>query len=180
MRKDSRNWMAFVAANPGRVTGLPAQEPAGTMATSSPVAEVDLTLARVCSQLGLLLHQASVRVDVRIVGPSLNKFYESMPWQRRKDLADAWHTATYRALIRSKQVPIIAPHSALLVCTFGPGREVQDGVNLAPTCKMMEDALVHCSILPDDTHEWVTHHTLVGRPGAFDRSTLLYFPSKSR
>jgi len=119
-----------------------------------------------------------VRIEVDGVGPSLNEFFGRAHWAKRKELVDSWHSKVYAWLHEHPQLEIREPAEALLFCTFRPGREGQDGINLSPTCKMMEDALVKVGTLPEDDGGWIRFHHLVGRPGVADRSTLIYFKSR--
>ncbi len=108
------------------------------------------------------------------MGPSMNEFYAGMNWRKRKELADEWHAILYRYIQDHPQPAITIPVECVMFCTFRPGRQAQDGINLSPTCKMLEDGLVSLGLIPDDVEAWVAMHHLAGRNGQADHTTLLY------
>ena len=92
-----------------------------------------------------------MRIKVEYIGPSTNKIYAGMHWTKRKAHADDAHFATKLAAKGHDSV------SKPVFLVFQPmirGR-AYDCSNYSFTCKMIEDGLVKCGILADDTNKYV-------------------------
>ena len=156
-------------------TAQPArQSPLKEQSSSQPTQVVHGTLYGMLSRLGYSESDVLLRVEVDAVGPSMNEFYGRMHWRKRDALVKQWHGLAYSYIAQHQQPAITIPTECVMFCTFRPGRQAQDGINLSPTCKMLEDGLVSLQLIPEDTDAWVAMHHLAGRSGQADHTTLLY------
>ena len=99
----------------------------------------------------------SETLNVPYIAPSLNSIYSGVHWSKRKKQADEAHLAV--KIAASKVKPFDKP----VQLNFQPivkGRGY-DVSNYAYTVKLIEDGLVQCGILPDDTVKWVKRITIM-------------------
>ena len=98
-----------------------------------------------------------MKITVNYMGPSLNKIYAGEHWSKRKAEADNMHFAVMAAI--RDCLPAAKP----VVLIFQPyirGR-CYDCSNYAYSAKMIEDGLVQCGILANDTNEYVKAITIL-------------------
>ena len=98
----------------------------------------------------------SMRIRVDYIAPSLNSIYAGIHWSKRKKHADAAHLATKLAL-RGHRMRFNA-----VSLDFYPmirGRRFNCS-NYAYGCKLVEDQIVRCGLLTDDSHKYVKRFTI--------------------
>lgn len=106
-----------------------------------------------------------MKLFVEYLGPSTNSIYSGVHWTKRKrDKAEAL------AAVKASELPP-NPFDGLVDLTFTPtlgkGARRRDTSNGSYSAKMIEDALVECGVLQDDTGEFVRNVTLT--PAIVDR-----------
>ena len=95
------------------------------------------------------------KVFVSWVAPSLNRVYAGVHWRTRKAWADEGHLAVKAAVGRSLK-KFDSPVSLEFTPIRGAGKKkAYDISNYALTIKIIEDGLVWCGVLVDDTNKWV-------------------------
>ena len=98
----------------------------------------------------------AVTLKVPYVGPSLNSIYAGVHWKKRKDQADEAHLCVKLSLKGVE--PFTKPvHLNFQPLHKGRGYDVS---NYAYTAKLIEDGLVLCGVIPDDTCKWVKRITI--------------------
>ena len=95
-------------------------------------------------------------IKVPYIGPSLNSIYAGIHWSKRKKHADAAHMAVKVSCkgINCFSKPVLLDFQPL---HRGRGYDVS---NYAYTVKLLEDGLVQCGILEDDTNKFVRGITI--------------------
>ena len=85
---------------------------------------------------------------------STNAFYARMHWTKRAEIVKAFRDEVFIAWKSSKMVP---PHDfpVKMVYCFVLVGKMLDISNLSGMTKMIEDGLVACEALPDDTPAYV-------------------------
>lgn len=103
---------------------------------------------------------------VEYLGPSTNSIYSGIHWAKRKK-----HKADALAAVKASELPP-KPFSGMVDLTFTPqmgkGARKRDTSNGSYSAKMIEDALVECGVLQDDTGEFVRNVTCT--PAVVDRT----------
>lgn len=86
------------------------------------------------------------------LGPSLNSVYAGKHWSVRKKVADEGHKA---CLVARTVKPFSVPVSLYFQPVLGKGVRTLDCSNYALAAKIIEDGLVRCGVLKDDTPQYV-------------------------
>jgi len=164
-RKDRTNWKMWIAQNPSRVSHSRKQaQSLGQCTCCGGPFSVPLRVpGRVVAHL-----------SIAGVGPSLNAYYAGLHWTQRQKVTDSWHDAVATYVMDHELDPILIRTRCVFILEHGPGQKLMDSINLAVTCKMMEDGLVSVGILQADTPSWVQSHQLVGIRGNRTVSHLIY------
>lgn len=88
---------------------------------------------------------------------SLNKIYSGIHWRKRAAQATAFHWAVHRARISA--------YSGAFPChieyRFKLHGKRLDSSNLAYMTKLLEDGMVQCGVIPDDSPKYVASTTMV-------------------
>lgn len=94
-------------------------------------------------------------VRVADIGPSLN-VYDRMHFTKRDRLVKQWHKMVEEAVEEQDILPVESyPVHVEIECYFGKGRTRFDWDNLSPTPKLIQDALVSCGVLANDTSKYI-------------------------
>ena len=99
----------------------------------------------------------SVTIIVPFLAPSTNEIYSGVHWSKRKALKNQAAQAVmvacaeYRKVLSQAISPVIIQTTGLL----GKGQRSYDISNYSYNHKLIEDGLVKCGVIPDDTIEFV-------------------------
>lgn len=96
-------------------------------------------------------------VFIEYLGPSTNSIYAGIHWTKRKR-----EKAKALAAVKASQLPHKAFNSLVdlrFTPQLGKGARQRDTSNGSYSAKMIEDALVECGVLHDDTGEFVRNVT---------------------
>ena len=106
-------------------------------------------------------------VIIREVGPSLNKFYSGMHHTKRKRIKDSW-TVLVREAVQNQHIIPIQNYPVVIHCRleFGPSLRRYDWENCAMTAKLIQDGLIKCGILENDSPMYVKNGSLESTKGA--------------
>ena len=96
------------------------------------------------------------------VGPSLNSWYVSLHWAKRKKQADLWHEKV-RLQARGSRIKISGPVFLHVNLEMGKKRQVFDASNCAVMVKLVEDGLVQAGVLKGDGPEFVAGVVMTAR-----------------
>lgn len=96
---------------------------------------------------------------VEYLGPSTNTIYAGIHWTLRKKAKDEAVLAMREAVQRQAVVPATARVDLVFTPRLGKGVRKRDASNNSMSAKLLEDAMVKCGILPDDTLEHVRNVT---------------------
>jgi hypothetical protein len=108
-----------------------------------------------------------MRIFVEYLGPSTNAIYAGLHWSKRKRAKDKALAATLDAVERQMIIPATKRVDLTFTPRLGKGQRARDTSNNSMTAKLIEDALVKCGILADDTAQYVRRVTL--EPADIDR-----------
>lgn len=93
---------------------------------------------------------------IQDVGPSFNA-YQNLYYRKRGELVRRWVNMVGWEAKAQKVEPVTEyPVQIHCICTFGKGRRSYDWVNLAPTAKLIEDALRECGVLKNDSKKYIS------------------------
>jgi hypothetical protein len=109
------------------------------------------------------------------IGPSFNWFWSGVHWATRKALASAWHDAVEKWCFHYEPKPLRASYQCLFVGEFAPGQNLYDYLNLAPTAKIMEDALVKQLVILEDNAHILSHGSQIPIRGPRTMSHLIFY-----
>ena len=101
-----------------------------------------------------------IEIIVPMVAPSLNGWYSSQHWSKRKKVADLWHEAIRYICLADKVKAFKSPVTITTQTTF-PDNRSRDVSNYFTANKLAEDGLVKAGILINDTPEYVIDHTVM-------------------
>jgi len=109
---------------------------------------------------------------------SLNRIYAGVHWTKRKAWADSYHLAVLVAARQSQISAFSGPFPCRVEYRFKLKGKPLDASNLAFCAKLVEDGLVQCGIIPDDSPQYVKSVTLVTAKGE-DVVEVTLYPSQS-
>lgn len=89
------------------------------------------------------------------IGPSLNVFYAGKHWSQRSKYKNQWQTIVRVCVQAQRLIPITDSAELTFEFYFGKGMKRYDASNCAMAAKLIEDGLVACEIIPDDSPHWV-------------------------
>lgn len=90
---------------------------------------------------------------------SLNKIYAGVHWQKRQEYTDEWHLAVQVSKPKRSTVYVGGFPADCHYHFRLPGMKM-DISNHAFMVKLIEDGLVRCGVLPDDTQKTVASITI--------------------
>lgn len=109
-----------------------------------------------------------MRLFIEYLGPSTNAIYAGLHWAKRKKVKDDAVVAVKAAINRANiGAPIADRVDLVFTPQLGKGMRKRDTSNNSMTAKLIEDALVKCGLLIDDTDEYVRNVT--NTPALIDR-----------
>lgn len=105
-----------------------------------------------------------MRFFVEYLGPSTNAIYSGMHWAKRKKAKDD----AVKAMRRVSATPQSGQVDLIFTPQLGKGVRRRDTSNNSMSAKLLEDAMVKCGMLVDDTETYVRNVT--NTPPIIDRS----------
>lgn len=109
-----------------------------------------------------------MRLFIEYLGPSTNAIYAGLHWAKRKKAKDDAVVAVKAAVHKLDiDIPISTRVDLIFTPQLGKGVRKRDTSNNSMTAKLIEDALVKCGLLTDDTDEHVRNVT--NTPAVIDR-----------
>lgn len=109
-----------------------------------------------------------MRLFIEYLGPSTNAIYAGLHWVKRKKAKDDAVIAVKAAINKADIAwPVVDRVDLVFTPQLGKGVRKRDTSNNSMTAKLIEDALVKCGLLVDDTDEYVRNVT--NTPAVIDR-----------
>lgn len=102
-----------------------------------------------------------IEITLNGICPTLNQMYAGQHWYLRKKLADEWHRKVKEYCEDNKLKPIKKFPIDIISQTKFKTKRGRDTSNCFYASKLVEDGLVKCGILPDDSTEYVRHHIII-------------------
>lgn len=99
-------------------------------------------------------------IEIPLVAPSLNAWYAGAHWNKRKKVADLWHTEVMLA-VRNMRTRLERFPVTITTRSFFRHRRGRDTSNCFTANKLVEDGLVMAGILPGDEGEYVASHIVL-------------------
>ncbi len=96
-----------------------------------------------------------IEAFIPYMGPSLNSIYSGVHWNERKKQADFGHIACKAAIRKAGIKPFDYPVRLTFIPVLGKKARARDCSNYSYAAKIIEDGLVRCGVLQDDSPKYV-------------------------
>lgn len=115
-----------------------------------------------------------IELFIPYMGPSLNSIYAGVHWSERNKQAKFGHIACKAACREAGINPFDYPVTLTFIPVLGKGARSRDCSNYSYAAKIIEDGLVRCGILEDDSDKYVRGFSIKG-PAIVDRKGVSGF-----